>query len=71
LGVVVAEKNLLDQFVSDGASGHVYRALDLYMKRHYAAKVIEFAGKEVSELDAPSARRWRSPVRKPSRRSGL
>ena len=43
---------LLDQFVSDKTSGSVYQALDLYLKRHYTAKVIELSGMETSGREA-------------------
>ncbi len=52
LGAVFAGKFLLDQFVAEGSSGDVYRALDLYLKRHYAAKVVELAGVEPVEREA-------------------
>lgn len=52
LGAVFAGKFLLDQFVAAGSSGDVYRALDLYLKRHYAAKVIELAGVDPGEREA-------------------
>ena len=52
LGAVVAGKFLLDQFIADGSAGHVYRAVDLYLKRHYAAKVIELAGVDTTEREA-------------------
>lgn len=47
LGAVVAGKFLLEQYIGEGAGGQVYRALDLYLKRPCAAKVIELAGAEV------------------------
>jgi CheY-like chemotaxis protein len=52
LGAVFAGKFLLVQFIAEGSSGTVYRALDLYLKRHYAAKVIELAGVERAEREA-------------------
>lgn len=66
LGTLVASRYLLDQHLGVGRSGHVYRARDLFLGRHYSAKLVDLTGRSAerraaAEREAEALARVRSP----------
>ena len=67
LGKVLDERYLLNQFLGDGATGYVYRAEAMQIRRHFAAKIVDTRRYGKPEFEQELLRRFRLEVEAMSR----
>lgn len=67
LGRIIEERYLLDRFLGDGATGYVYRARAMQIRRQFACKIVDTRRYNKKEFEEELLRRFRLEVEAMSR----